>query len=301
MKTLITGATGLVGRRLLEALPDTVSLARDPAKVSVGTSCRWDASNPPPSVAFDGVKAVVNLAGDPVSEGRWSRAKKQSIRDSRIEGTRNLVTSLSTLENRPQVMISASAVGIYGDRGDEVLDEASPIGHGFLADVCADWEAEAMKAEDLGIRVVCLRIGIVLAKDGGALAKMATPFKLGVGGRLGSGRQWMSWIHLDDLVGLILHAIRDARLRGVVNAVAPQPVTNAQFTRALGQSLRRPALLPTPKTALRMMFGEMSQIMLASQRVDPARAVGRGYAFQYSTLSDALASFRKAEESAKAA
>jgi uncharacterized protein (TIGR01777 family) len=198
-------------------------------------------------------------------------------------------------------MISASAVGIYGDRGDEVLDETSPIGHGFLADVCAEWEAEAMKAEELGIRVVCLRIGIVLAKEGGALAKMATPFKLGVGGRLGNGRQWMSWIHVDDLTGLILHAITNERLRGVVNAVAAEPVTNGQFTRALAHSLHRPAFLPTPKTALRMIFGQMSEIMLASQRVAPARALKSGYSFKYATLPDALASFKEPGEASEAA
>jgi uncharacterized protein (TIGR01777 family) len=291
MTTLITGATGLVGKRLLEQLQDPVSLVRSPARVRSGTAHRWDAtSGAPPSEAFRDVQAVVHLAGDPVSEGRWSRAKKQSIRDSRVEGTRNLIAGLSQLENKPRVLISASAVGIYGDRGQELLDEESPVGSGFLPEVCVDWEAEAMKASGLGIRVVCLRIGIVLAKEGGALAKMATPFKLGVGGRLGSGRQWMSWIHLDDLVGLILHAIANEQLHGIVNAVAPEPVTNAEFSRALARSLHRPALLPTPRSALRMLFGEMSEIMLASQRVTPTRALDSGYSFRFPTLSKALAS-----------
>jgi uncharacterized protein (TIGR01777 family) len=299
MKTLITGATGLVGSRLVERLSDSVSLARDPARVSAGISYRWDASTPPPSKAFDGVKAVVHLAGDPVSEGRWSPAKKESIRDSRIEGTRNLVSSLSGLQERPPVMICASAVGIYGDRGDEVLDETSSIGQGFLAEVCADWEAEAMSAERLGIRVVCLRIGVVLAKEGGALAKMATPFKLGIGGRLGNGRQWMSWIHIDDVVGLILHAIGQESLRGVVNAVASQPVTNAEFTRALARSFCRPALLPAPEAALRIMFGEMSQIMLASQRVVPSKVLDSGFLFQYPTLPAALLSFRESKKASR--
>jgi uncharacterized protein (TIGR01777 family) len=293
MKTLITGATGLVGRRLLGRLTDSVSLVRSPAKVASGAAHRWDAmTGPPPTEAFDDVQAVVHLAGDPVSEGRWSSAKKQSIRDSRVTGTRNLVAGLASLEQKPKVLISASAVGIYGDRGDETLDETSPVGHGFLADVCANWEAEAMKASELGIRVVCLRIGVVLAEEGGALAKMMTPFKLGVGGRLGNGKQWMSWIHVDDLVGLILHSVTNDQIRGVVNAVAPEPVTNRQFTKTLARSLHRPGFLPTPKTALRMIFGEMSEIMLASQRVTPSRALDSGYSFQFPTLSGALASLK---------
>jgi uncharacterized protein (TIGR01777 family) len=186
------------------------------------------------------------------------------------------------------VLVSASAVGYYGDRGDEEISESSPAGRGFLAEVCAEWEHEALAAEDLGIRVVCVRIGIVLAQGGGALAKMLTAFRLGAGGRLGDGRQWMPWVHLDDVVGILLHASQDARIKGAMNAVGPRPVTNADFTRALAQALRRPAFLTVPKTALRLAFGEMGEILTDSQRVFPKVAEQTGYAFQYADLVLAL-------------
>jgi len=232
---------------------------------------------------------VFNLAGEPVAEGRWTAERKRRIRDSRVLGTRNLVAGLAGLESRPQVLVTASAVGYYGDRGDEALDETSSPGHGFLADVCVEWEREALAAERLGIRVVCVRTGIVLARGGGALARMLTPFRMGAGGKLGDGRQWMPWINLDDEVGILLHAMNDDRIHGAINAVGPRPVTNAAFTRALGHAVHRPAFLPMPKTALRLAFGEMSVILTASQRVLPKEAERTGYTFKHPELAGALA------------
>ena len=293
MRTLITGATGLIGRELLAGLKDVVVLSRDPEgakrRLKGVEVHRWEPeAGPPPAEALEGVEVVFNLAGEPVAEGRWTAGKKRSIRESRTVGTRNLVAGLATLSVPPRVMVSASAVGFYGDRGDEELVESAQRGQGFLADVCADWELEALSAATLGTRVACLRIGIVLAPDGGALSKMLTPFRLGVGGRLGDGRQWMPWIHLDDVVGLLRHAA-DRELSGPVNGVAPRPVTNAAFTRALGRAVHRPAFLPVPRVALRVAFGELSDILMASQRVLPGVAERTGYVFRYPELDGALA------------
>jgi uncharacterized protein (TIGR01777 family) len=293
MKALITGGTGLLGRALLDNLTDAVVLSRDPAKttrrIGVGRAVRWDpVAEPAPLEALQGIEAVFNLAGEPVAEGRWTDDKKRRIRDSRIIGTRNLVAGLKALDRKPAVLVSASAVGYYGDRGDEELDEDSPAGRGFLAEVCSEWEREAMEAEALGIRVVCVRIGIVLAQGGGALARMLTPFKMGVGGRLGSGKQWMPWIHIEDVVGVLLHASRIKAVRGPINAVSPHPVTNADFTRTLGHAVHRPAFLPVPKTALRIAFGEMSEILIASQRVLPRVAKRTGYGFKHTELDGAF-------------
>ena len=294
MKTLVTGGTGLLGSDLLANLSDTVVLSRDPAKTTHklggARAARWDPSTEAaPLEALQGVEAIFNLAGEPVAEGRWTEDKKRRIRDSRVVGTRNLVAGLRALDRKPEVLVSASAVGYYGDRGDEDLDESSPAGRGFLAEVCTEWEHEALAAEALGVRVVCVRIGIVLAPGGGALARMITPFKLGAGGRLGSGKQWMPWIHIDDAVGVLLHASRTAAVRGGMNAVSPHPVTNAEFTRALGHAVHRPAFLTVPKTALRIAFGEMSEILMASQRVLPRVAERAGYAFKHNELDGALA------------
>ena len=293
MRTLVTGATGLIGRALLEHLENAVVLTRDPARAKhaapkVEVHAWSPESGPPPADALDGVDVVFNLAGEPVAEGRWTVDKKRRIRDSRVLGTRNLVLGLAALENRPRVLVSASAVGYYGDRGDEEISETSPAGHGFLADVCADWEREALAAENLGMRVVCVRIGIVLAEGGGALARMLTPFRLGAGGKLGDGRQWMPWVHLDDVVGILLHASQDARIQGAVNVVGPRPVTNVDFTRALANAVHRPAFLTVPKLALHLAFGEMGEMLTDSQRVFPRVAEQTGYAFKHADLVGAL-------------
>jgi uncharacterized protein len=255
-----------------------------------GRTFAWDPEHgPAPAEALRGIDAVFHLAGEPVAEGRWTDDKKRRIRDSRELGTRNLVAGLAALEHKPKVLICASAVGYYGDRGDEELDESSAPGSGFLPEVCVAWEREAAAAEALGIRVVCVRIGIVLAAHGGALGRMMTPFKMGLGGKLGSGDQWMSWIHLDDLVGMMLHASLERELRGPMNGVSRTPVTNADFTHALGRALHRPAFLPVPRAALRIAFGEMSEIMMASQRVLPRVAARSGYTFRHPELDSALA------------
>jgi len=293
MKALVTGGTGLIGRGLLARLAEPVVTSRDPARAArrLGPvrAVRWEPEGGPvPKEAVREVEAVFNLAGEPVAGGRWTAERKRRIRDSRVAGTRHLVEGLAALEARPRVLVSVSAVGYYGDRGDEELDERSAPGSGFLAELCQEWEREALAAEKLGIRVVCARIGLVLAPEGGALARMLAPFRMGAGGRLGDGRQWMSWIHLDDVAGLLLHAATVEEVRGAMNAVSPHPVTNGDFTRALGRALHRPAFLPVPKAALRIAFGEMSEILTSSQRVSPRVAQRSGYVFQHGDLDEAL-------------
>jgi hypothetical protein len=292
MRTLVTGATGLIGRRLLQRLQRPVVLSRNPGgarELGTGEAYAWSPERQvPPAEALADVSVVFNLAGEPVAGGRWTDERKRRIRDSRVLGTRNLVAGLAAQERRPTVLVSASAVGYYGDRGDETLDEGAPPGRDFLADVCREWEHEAQAAEQFGIRVVCVRMGLVLAADGGALAKMLPPFRLGLGGRLGKGDQWMPWIHLDDGVGILLHASQDPRVRGAINAVSPGPVRNAQFTAELGRVLHRPTLLAVPNLALRLRFGELSQVLTVSQRVLPSTALGTGYAFKYPELAPAL-------------
>ena len=293
MKALVTGGTGLVGRELLTNLHDAVVLSREPSlalgKPGVGRAVRWNPmTEPAPSEAAQGIDVVFHLAGESIAEGRWTEEKKRLIRDSRVVGTRNLVAGLRALDRKPAVLVSASAVGFYGDRGDGELDESSPVGKGYLPEVCAAWEREALAAEELGIRVVCARIGIVLASNGGALSRMVTPFKFGAGGRLGNGKQWMPWVHINDVASLLLHASRTASIRGAMNAVSPFPVTNAEFTRSLAQAVHRPAFLPIPKTALRLAFGELSQVLLSSQRVLPRVAERTGFRFRFSKLQSAL-------------
>jgi len=294
-RALITGATGLIGQQLIQHFPQARILSRNPSSASrkLGSGVEAYAWRPteeaPPAEALDDVDVVLNLAGEPVAEGRWSNQKKARIHESRIVGTRNLVAAMAKMEKRPSVLISASAVGYYGDRGDEELTEESQPGEGFLPQVCLDWEKEAMAAEEFGVRVVCIRIGLVLAAGGGALAKMLPPFKMGVGGPLGDGTQWTPWVHIDDLVGIILHAIKTDDMHGPVNAVAPNPVTNADFTRALGRALRRPALIPVPVMGLKLLFGEMAQILVASQRVSPKVASAHGYSFKFADIDPALA------------
>jgi hypothetical protein len=251
----------------------------------------WDAvKGAPPAAAFDGVDALVNLVGEPIAARRWSDDRKKVLRDSRIVATRSLVNELRGLAGgRPSVMIAASAVGYYGDRGDEILTEASSPGTGFLAELARDWEAESMRAGDLGVRVVALRSGAVLSPKGGMLNKILPLFRLGLGGRLGAGHQWFPWIHIDDQVALIRHAIGEARAVGPLNAVAPEPVTNRELTVALGEALARPAALAAPAFALRAALGGMAEaLLLGSQRVMPARTLEIGFRFRHTLLREAL-------------
>jgi uncharacterized protein (TIGR01777 family) len=294
MKALVTGGTGFVGRRLLSLLDRPVVLSRnlERAQRSVGRYAgrvlAWDPlDGPPPAEAFDGVDVVFHLAGESVAEGRWTAAQKAKIRDSRVRGTKNLVAGIAQAESRPRVLASASAVGYYGDRGEDELTESARPASDFLADVCVEWEREALAAEPLGVRVVTLRTGIVLGQ-GGALAKMLTPFKLGAGGPLGNGRQWMPWIHVADMARLYLHAAATEGIRGPLNAVAPNPVRNSEFTKALGRALHRPAFMPAPYLGLRLVFGEFAKVLFASQRVIPKVALDTGFSFEFPEIAGAL-------------
>jgi uncharacterized protein (TIGR01777 family) len=269
----ITGASGMIGKRLQQRLAEAGHTALAVPRQAAVPAC----------------DAIINLAGEPIAQ-RWTEAAKKRIYDSRVEGTRRLVDRLSAQSHRPHVLVCASAVGFYGSRGDEILTENSPAGSGFLPRLVTDWEQAGQTAEALGIRVVSLRFGMVLG-PGGALAKLLPPFRLGAGGRLGSGQQWMSWIHIDDVAGLILFAMENAAgapLSGAVNATAPHPVTNDEFTRRLAAVLHRPAMFPVPAFALKLLFGEMSEVLLDSQRVLPAAAQTAGFHFQYPQLSAAL-------------
>jgi uncharacterized protein (TIGR01777 family) len=298
MKITLTGGSGFIGRRLIKTLTaggHTVHILSRHAGTNLPPGVKlsvWDAlKGEPPAAALDGADAMINLAGEPVAQ-RWSAAAKQKIRDSRIGGTQRLVQALSTISQRPPVLVSASAIGIYGARGDELLTETSPPGEGFLAQVCREWEKEADMAESLGMRVAKIRIGIVLDKNGGALAKMLPAFRNFAGGRMASGKQWMSWIHLQDLAGLFKYAVENP-VRGVLNGTAPNPVINAEFTRKLAAALGRPAMLPVPAIALKAIFGEMSEMLVTGQRVLPKAAQSAGFQFQYPELEPALANLLK--------
>jgi hypothetical protein len=295
----ISGASGLIGRRLLKVLArdghSLTAFSRN-AGTNLPPGVRlavWDPERgEPPAGALREAGAVIHLAGTPVAQ-RWTAQAKRDIRDSRVAGTRNLVQALSKLERKPQVLLCASAVGYYGSRGDEVLTESAAPGSDYLAEVCVAWEREAQAAEALGMRVVRVRTGLVLDARGGALPSMLPPFKAGVGGRLGNGRHWMPWIHLDDLAALFQFALA-APVSGALNGVAPNPVTNADFTRALAAAVHRPAIFPVPAFALRLLFGEMAEILLASQRATPQAAEAAGFAFQFPQLPAALADVLKA-------
>ncbi|MCW0391363.1 TIGR01777 family oxidoreductase [Xanthomonas sacchari] len=290
MHVLVTGGTGFIGRALCPALLDAGH------RVSVLTRAPARAARLLPAVqVLDDLQraapadAVINLAGEPLTEGRWSATRKRRFRTSRIGTTRALIDWMSGLDaaQRPGCLISGSAIGYYGDRGDEVLDETSTPGDDFAAQLCRDWEAEALRAQDLGVRTSLVRTGVVLGRDGGALARMLLPFRFGMGGRMGDGRQWMSWIHRDDQVGLLLWLLQQGG-EGAYDATAPAPATNAAFAQQLAATLHRPALLPMPAAALRLGFGEMAELLLGSQRVLPTRAQREGYVFRYPQLDAAL-------------
>jgi uncharacterized protein len=285
MKIAITGSNGLVGSFLVPMLTheghDVIRLRRpdhwDPEKGTVNPS------------AFSGIDTMIHLAGENIASHRWTDSQKQRIRDSRIKGTKLIAETISKMEPPPRVMVSASAIGYYGNRGSEVLREDSPPGSGFLADVCRQWEAATDAATRKGVRVVHLRTGIVLSAKDGALAKMLLPFKLGVGGKIGSGNQYWSWISLDDMCGAIVHSINAAGLHGPVNIVSPTPVTNAEFTRALGRALGRPTIFPMPEFAARLALGEMADaLLLASARVEPAKLVAARFVFKHKELEPTL-------------
>ena len=294
---LVTGGTGFIGSRVCAALHqqgDTAHvLSRNAERAqtklkSVRAFYSWNPETEKlPSEATKDISSVVHLAGETIA-GRWNDEKKRRIRDSRIFSTRNLVESLAAADTKPETLVCASAIGYYGDSGDEHFTEVSPPGNDFLAKTCQEWETEAQKATDLGIRVVTVRIGLVLGLGGGLLAQVLPPFKMGVGGILGSGRQWMSWIHVDDVIGIILHALENNEIRGALNATAPTPVRNTEFTKTLGTVLRRPTLFPIPAFGLKLMMGEFADFIVLSQNVLPEKTEVSGYEFRHRTLESAL-------------
>lgn len=290
-KILVTGATGLVGAALVSFLTsgghEVIRLGRRPAFAG---DLSWDQIDPHGNLdRFEGFDAVIHLAGESIARGRWTAAKKERIRASRVDNTRRLCETLARLASPPRVLLCASAVGYYGNRGDELLDETSALGTGFLAEVCRDWEAAAAPARTKGIRVAHLRFGVVLSAGGGALAAMLTPFRLGLGGKIGNGRQYMSWIALDDLLGVVHLAMFQDNLEGPINVVAPEDATNRVFTKALGRVLWRPTILPMPAFASRLAFGEMAdEALMASQRAVPLKLMGAAFSFSFPTLEAAL-------------
>lgn len=295
MKIAMTGATGLIGTRLVTALKargdEVTVLSRSPQRAAAALGVEavgWDAlREPAPSAAFEGRSAVIHLAGEPVAQ-RWSADSKKAILDSREIGTRNLVAGIAASDPRPSVLVSSSAVGYYGKHGDEIIEEQSAPGNDFLAKVCLAWEREAAAAEQIGLRVVLIRTGIVLDADGGALKTMLPPFKAGVGGPVAGGKQYMPWIHADDIVGLYLTALDSSDWSGPINGTAPNPATNAEFSKALGKALHRPSLFPVPGFVIRARFGEMAEIVTEGQRAIPAVASAKGYQFLYPQLDGAL-------------
>jgi uncharacterized protein len=293
MRILITGGTGLIGRHLCKALleeghqltvlsrhPETVAVKCGAAAQAMISLDEWQ-----PERFFD---AVINLAGEPIVDEHWSARRKQVLRESRITLTEKLVQRVAAAKQKPKVLLSGSAIGYYGDRGDTELDDAAPAGKDFAAKLCKDWEEAALVAEKHAVRVCLLRTGLVLSKSGGLLGRMLLPFKLGLGARLGDGRQWMSWIHIEDYVALVLRLLNDDQMRGPFNMSAPQPVTNAEFTRTLAKLLHRPAFLFAPKPVLRLAMGERAALLLEGQRVFPAKLVAAGGQFKYPELAGAL-------------
>ena len=294
MKILITGASGLIGKALqssfkekgYEMLLGSRSEPKDERHIKWDPDTGFSAEDLP---RLEGLDAVIHLAGENISGLRWTEEKKKAIRDSRVFGTRSMVETFDKLKQKPKVFISGSAIGFYGDRGSDEMTESSSAGKTFLSEISKEWEAESRRAEDMGIRTVLLRTGIVLSKDGGALATMMTPFKLGVGGVIGRGEQWMSWVSLDDVVRIINFVLENEDFRGAINVTAPNPVTNEEFTKTLGSVLYRPTFLPLPEFAVHMVFGEMGDaLLLDSTRVVPKRLLDAGFEFKYPKLKDAL-------------
>ena len=294
MNILVSGSTGLVGTALIPALTaaghEVIRLVRSKSRTPSKEIIGWDpAASYIDAAGLERLDAIVHLAGEPIASGRWNSAKKARIRDSRVQGTRLLCEALSHVSRPPATLICASAIGYYGDRADEVLTESSSSGNGFLAEVCRDWEAACEAARRKGIRVVNTRFGVILSTAGGALAKMLTPFKMGMGGIVGSGRQYMSCISIDDCVGAIVHALNTNSVVGPVNVVGPTPVTNREFTKTLGKVLGRPTIFPIPAVAARLAFGEMAdELLLGSDRVEPKKLLESGYSFRHRDLETAL-------------
>jgi uncharacterized protein (TIGR01777 family) len=295
MKLVIAGGTGFIGSalcaRLRERGDSLTLLSRSPRPPGLADASwvQWDPASPKNlKEVVEGSDGVVNLAGEPIAARRWTPAQKERIRQSRLLSTRALVGAIAEAEAKPKFLINASAVGYYGARGDELIREEAPPGSDFLSRVCVEWEREAKGAEEHGVRVVCLRTGIVLGRGGGALAKMVPPFRFFVGGPLGNGRQWVPWIHIEDEVGLILFLMERPEASGAFNGTAPNPVTMRDFARALGKALNRPAWAPVPAFALKLLLGEMAEMLLSGQRAVPARAQALGYTFRYPTIDEAL-------------
>jgi hypothetical protein len=294
MNILITGGTGFIGSALSVGLLSNghnviiTSRHRNSLWYEDRGILKWRPPDLIPKDIMSRIGAIVNLAGEPITSGRWTKARKDRILSSRIETTRAMVESMRAVKPVPGLLISASAIGYYGPRGDEYITEEDSPGEDFLAQVCKSWEEEALKAQDLGVRVVLLRIGIVLGSGGGALPRMALPFKLFLGGSIGSGRQWFSWIHIDDVVGIIRHIIENATITGPVNLTAPQPVTNKEFSSTLARVLGRPAWLPVPALILKIALGELADVLLTGQRVLPEKILKAGYKFKYPGIEEAL-------------
>lgn len=296
MSILVTGGTGFVGKRLLNQIQDPTLITRNAGRAEqnfVGHPAspkfiQWKSHHDQLVLPDSGFRQVVHLMGESIAEGRWTEAKKERIRSSRVDATNRLVEALLKTEKLPETFVSASAIGIYGDPGEEGVDESSPHGTGYLTEVCQEWEESALRLVESGVRVVCLRIGIVLGREGGAMEKMVPLFRWGLGGRLGNGKQWVAWIHVEDLVAMILWALNDSNVSGPVNATAPNPVRNKELTKVLAKSVNRPALFPAPKFMLRVVLGEFANSLFFSQKVLPTVALENGFQFQFPEINQAI-------------